>query len=269
MNIKPIVINTQLILLTSVCLSLFSKSQAQSADSTRLTKYFGGSVSVTNNGISILPSFSLNKPAALLSMSVGKRLAFEPDFQFALEGKPWAFIFWWRYKLIQKERFRVTIGTHPGFLFRTKSLTFNGVTSEIITTERYVVGDVAPSYFVTRNTSIGCYYLRSHGFQESSVKNTHFVTINANFGKISLYRSYYLKFNPQIYYLKMDHNEGYYVTSTFALAKTNFPLSVQSIINKTIETKIPGSKNFLWNVSLVYSFGKQYQQYVSQPPVNL
>lgn len=269
MNIKRVVINTRRTLLTSVFLSLFLEGYSQKADSTLSPKYFGGSVAATNNGISILPTFSLNKPAALLSMTVGNRLTFEPDFRFALEGKPWAFIFWWRYKLVQKDRFRLSVGAHPGFLFISKSIISNGVTTDIITTERYVAGDVSPNYYITKNTSIGCYYLRSHGFQESSVKNTHFVTINANFSKISLYRSYYLKFNPQVYYLKMDDNDGYYVTSTFTLAKVNFPLSVQSIMNKPIETKIPGGETFLWNITLVYSFGKQYQQYVSQPNVKL
>ena len=177
----------------------------------------------------------------------------------SLDGKPWAFIFWWRYKLIQKGRFRLTVGAHPGFLFKTKTITSSGVTSDIITTERYLAAELAPNLFLTKNTSIGCYYLRSIGFEESSIQNTHFVTINANFNKISLYKSYYLKFNPQVYYLKMDDNDGYYLTSTFTLAKTDFPFSIQSIVNKTIETSIQGSKDFIWNVSLMYSFGKQYR----------
>lgn len=269
MNIKRLVINIRLTLLTSACLSLFLEAFSQKADSTRSPKYFGGSVAATNNGISILPTFSLNKPAALLSMTVGNRLTFEPDFRFALEGKPWAFIFWWRYKLIRKERFRVSVGAHPGFLFITKSMTSNGVRSEVITAERYAALEVAPNYYVTKNTSIGCYYLRSHGFSESSVKNTHFITVNASFNNVTLHKSYYLKFSPQVYYLKMDDKGGYYVTSSLELIKSNFPLSLQSIVNKTIETNITGSKNFLWNVSLIYSFGRQYQQYVSQPPVNL
>lgn len=260
MNIKAIVNTMQLILLTSVCILLFSEGHAQPGDSTRPAKHFGGSIAATNNGISLLPTFSLNKPAGLVVMNMGKRFTFDPEFRFALDGKPWSFIFWWRYKLVQKGRFRVTVGAHPGFLFRrSNALTSSGRTVNIITTERYLAAEVVPNFSVTKNTSIGCYYLRSGGFEESPVKKTHFVTINANFNKISLYRSYYLKFNPHIYYLKMDDSDGYYMTSTFTLAKTNFPLSIQSIMNKTIETNIPGSKDFLWNVSLIYSFGKQYR----------
>lgn len=231
---------------------------AQSSDSTRSVNYFGGSIAATNNGISVLPTFSLNKPAALITLRAGRRLTFEPEFRFSLEGKPWSFVFWGRYKLIQHGKFRLTVGAHPGYLFRTQSLTTNGSTSDIITTERYLATELSPDFYITKNTSIGMYYLRSRGFEESSVKNTHFITLNVNFNKIALYKSYYLKFVPQVYYLKMDKNDGYYFTSTLTLARTKFPLSIESIMNRTIESNIP-SKDFLWNISLIYSFGKQYK----------
>jgi len=233
-------------------------TSAQPGDSALSVNYFGGSVAAMNNGISLLPTFSLNKPAALITMSAGSRLSFEPEFRFSLEGKPWAFIFWGRYKLIQHDKFRFTVGAHPGYLFITQSLASNDKTSNMISTERYLAGELSPNYFITKNTSIGMYYLRSKGFEESSVKNTHFITLNANFNKIGAYKSYYLKFSPQIYYLKMDENDGYYLTSTLTLVNINFPLSVQMMINQTIESKIP-SKDFIWNVSLIYSFGKHYR----------
>ena len=232
--------------------------RAQFSDSTRSEKYFGGSLAVTNNGISLLPTFSLNEPAALVTMTAGRRLTFEPELRFSLEGKPWSFVFWGRYKLFQGRKFRLTVGAHPGYLFRTESVITNGNTNNTISTERYLAAELSPNYFVTKNTSIGIYYLRAKGFTESSVKATHFITLNANFNKITLYKSYHLKFNPQIYYLKMDDKDGYYFTSTITLAKTDFPLSLQTIMNQTIESNIP-SKDFLWNVSLIYSFGKQYK----------
>lgn len=229
---------------------------AQSNDSTR---YFGGSAAVTNNGLSLVPTFSLNKPAALVILNMGKRLTFDPEFRFSLEdGKPWSFIFWGRYKLVQDGKFRLTLGLHPGYLFSTETTTNNGSTYEIITTQRYLATEIAPNYFIRKNTSIGLYYLHSNGFSESSVKDLHFITLNVNFNKIDIFKSYYLKFNPQVYYLKMDDNDGFYVTSTLTLARTDFPLSIQTINNQIITSEIP-SKNFVWNVSLIYSFGKQYK----------
>lgn len=67
-----------------------------------------------------------------------------------------------------------------------------------------------------------------------------------------------MRFSPQLYYLKMDKNDGVYFTSAFTVAKKNFPLSISAIINKTIQTDITASKNFVWNTSLIYSFNKKY-----------
>jgi hypothetical protein len=71
-----------------------------------------------------------------------------------------------------------------------------------------------------------------------------------------------VRFSAQVYYLKMDDNDGYYATSTVTLAKKNFPFSISSILNKAIETNIPLGKDFTWNLSLVYTFNKSYVEYV-------
>ncbi len=50
---------------------------------------FKGSASLTHNGISLVPSFSLGDPALLFDLKFTKgKLSFEPDMRFALEGRP-------------------------------------------------------------------------------------------------------------------------------------------------------------------------------------
>lgn len=56
----------------------------------------------------------------------------------------------------------------------------------------------------------------------------------------------------------MEENDGVYFSSTLTLASRKFPLSISALINETIQTKIPADKNFVWNVSLIYSFNKEY-----------
>jgi hypothetical protein len=52
-----------------------------------------GAVSVTNKGISLIPSFTLGRPAAIFDLAVRKGdLGFEPQFRFGLDGKPWSFL---------------------------------------------------------------------------------------------------------------------------------------------------------------------------------
>lgn len=234
-------------------------SFAQKIDSTISVSYFSGSVSATSNGISLIPSFSLRKPAAIFNMSVGKsKLSFDPEFAFSLEGKPWYFLFWFRYKLITTEKFRMNVGTHLGLNFKNAVLPINVDSNKVKIAERYLVAEFVPAYSITKNISIGMYYLYSRGLDAGTKRMTNFITLNTNFSNIKLNDRLFMRVTPQFYYLNQDGDDGFYFTSAFTLAKTNFPFSISSVINKVIQTEISAGKNFLWNVTLTYSFGKRY-----------
>jgi hypothetical protein len=245
-----------------IFLSIFLHSvYSQETDSAKFDRHIAGAVTVTNNGISVIPTFTLGKPAAIFDLSVGgKKLSFEPQFRFALDGKPWSFIFWWRYKLVNNEKFRVQMGAHPAFLFKTVTATTDGVTNEIIQAARYFAVEFSPNYKVTKNISIGMYYLYGHALQKDGLQYSHFLTVNSNFSNIRLSKEIYLRFFPQLYYLKMEQDDGFYVTASATLAHRNFPLSVQSMVNLPIKTNIPGGDDIVWNVSLIYSFNHEYSR---------
>ena len=246
----------------SLLLTLFltaSISFAQETTNSNAIDHVGGAVTVTNNGISLLPSFSLGRPAAMFDLNVGnKKLTFEPQFRFGLDGKPWSFIFWWRYKLVQNEKFRLSVGAHPSVVFRPISLLINGVENETFYVQRYVAAEIAPNYFITKDISVGVYYLHSNGLDKGAIRETNFITINSNFSNIKLSDQFYFKFNPQVFYLKMDEQDGYYATATLGLAKKDFPLSIQSILNQAIKSNIVSKSDFVWNVSLIYSFRNDF-----------
>ena len=246
-------------LLFFVVLNLAHTSFSQKTDSTKDVFHFGGAALVTNNGISLIPTLSLGKPAAIFDIYMGKgKLSFEPEFRFALEGKPWSFLFWWRYKLIANDKFRMTLGAHPAMNFRTIIDTTNGVEKEIIVTRRYLATELAPNYWLSKNISVGIYYLYSHGLDPGTTKNTHYITANTSFSNIRITNQFLLRVSPQFYYLNLDSEDGFYFSSSLSFAMKNFPLAIASIINKTIQTDIAASKSFVWNISLVYSFNKTY-----------
>lgn len=240
--------------------SLFTQSVfSQKTDSAKNSTHFSGSVSVTNNGISLVPTFSLGKPAAIFMFSVGKgRLSFEPDLRFALEGKPWSLLFWWRYKIVQSGKFRLTAGAHPAINFRTFRLPVNGDTSDVIVARRFLAAELAPNYLLSKNVSVGIYYLFSIGFDATTPKYNHFITLNSHISNIPLPGKLRLNITPQFFYLKQDKRDGFYFTSSATISKMNFPISISSIINKTISGNILGSKIFLWNASITYSFNNNY-----------
>ena len=138
--------------------------------------------------------------------------------------------------------------------FKTSPQLINGDTSETTVTRRYLAGELFPRYSITKNISVGIYYLYSHGLDAGTIGNTHFLTFNTNFANIRLSNQFFMRINPQVYYLKLDAQDGFYFTSSFTVAKKNFPLFISAIINKEINSNITGSKNFLWNATLTYSF---------------
>ncbi len=232
-------------------------SYAQKVDSTQKEYHFSGTASVTNNGISFIPTFSIGKPASIVTLSMGsKKFSFEPEFRASLEGKPWSVILWGRYKLVNNNKFKFNIGAHPAISFKTILTEVNGKNIEVIQGQRFLAGEVSPNYMINKHISIGMYYLVSKGFEENSSKKNHFVTLNTNISNINLSNGIALRFAPQVYYLKMDNNDGYYVSTISSLSKKNSPLSISSLMNKVIRTNIAGSKDFSWNISLVYSFYK-------------
>jgi hypothetical protein len=246
--------------LLSIYLLLAHLTFSQTTDSTKKEFYLKGAVTITSKGISFVPAFSLGKPAAIFNLSMGKRkLFFEPELRFSLKGKPWSYLFWGRYKIKTTGKFQMNVGTHLGLNHRYDSISVNGtVSTTVLVVRRYMAGELAPNYFISKNISIGAYYMFSRGIDEGTIKNTHFVTLNSNFSNIKLGDQFYARITPQLYYLALDARDGLFITSSFNLAKKNFPLSFQSIINKSLDTDIDGSEKFLWNVSLIYSFNKTY-----------
>ena len=248
-------------LLLVAFLSLANVSFSQQADSAKQVLNFIGSVSATNNGFSLVPTFSLGEPAVntFFNISGKGRLSFEPEFRYSMKFKPWSFVFIWRYKLIEKNKFQLKLGTHlPALNFVSGKATVGGVEQDVIRVRRFFpVVEMIPTYKISENFSLGVFYLFSIGLEEELTKRNHFISLQPNFNHIRLSKRYYLRFNPQFYYLKLDESSGFYVAGALTLARQDFPFSISGMMNKAIDSDIP-AKDFDWNVSLNYAFGRDY-----------
>lgn len=254
MNSIIYLIKSKVILLLLILIHLNCFLFAQQADSLKTKVQVSGAISVTNNGISIIPTFMLGKPASIFDIVIRqKNFSFEPQLRFAIEDvKPWSFVFWLRYKLIQTKKFKMSIGAHPAAAFSNTTAIVNGASKDLITVRRFFAGELTPTMILSKNVSIGVYYLYARGLADAT-KNTNYVGLIGNFSNIKLGKDYYFKASPQLYYLQLDENDGFYATSTFSFTKRNFPLSISSILNKKMQSTIV-SEDFVWNVSLVYSY---------------
>lgn len=242
-------------LLPTICILMTFCVAYPQDDSVQKFMQISGAAGITSNGISLVPNFSLEQPAAIFNLSLYKgRFSFEPELTFSLqEGRPWYQIYWLRYKILDKGKFKLRAGAHPGFNFIKVE---DSAGDESIQVERYLTGELVPSYQLTRNLSLGIYYIIARGYDIDTKDLLHFLTLNMSFKNLKLSKTLLLEFTPEFYYLtSFDAGEGYYFTSFFKFSKVDFPLSLSSRINTAISTEIDG-RDFLWNLTLTYSFRK-------------
>lgn len=220
--------------------------------------HFNGAITATNNGVSIIPSFSLGRPAAFFDLSIGgDRFSFDPMLRFGMDGKPWTFVLWGRYKVIKDKRFSLTIGGHPAFLFQEVDMTLNGKPEKMHATNRYLAGEINTSYQVTKKVSTGIYYLTGAGIQVIGAKNSNFLAWNTVISDLKLVGDYKLKINPQLFYLNVDGKDGMYFNSGFTFSKEKFPIQFQAFFNQKIKSDVAGD-DLVWNISLLYNFSNTF-----------
>ena len=234
---------------------------AQDDDTPERVYHFNGNVSVTNNGFSFIPLFSLGKPAAIVTLSAGgDRFSFDPQFRFDLDGlKPWTLIFIWRYKLIQKEKFEMKLGTHlPTYSFREVSSQIEGETQVRLVPYRVTAAELLPTYTISKHVSLGAYYI--HGFaleKFDDIKHIDFLSLRAYITQLHLSKQFYLNWNPEVYFLNLYGTGGYYAAQSVALGHERIPFSISTTMNIKLKSDIE-TKDFDWNISLAYTFGSQF-----------
>jgi hypothetical protein len=248
-----------LMVLSFLMVSIFSFSQ----DTSTKELHISGNIGVTNNGISIIPTFSLKQSAFNLnySLSRGGRFSIDPDIRLTFDGKKGSGIVWFRYKLKTEGKFKVNIGIHPAYNFALRTITDVGKPLKITQARRYVATEFAPSYKVNDHLNFGVYYLKGTGMQEDGPQNIHFVNFITGISKIPLFSGYSFNITPQLYYLKSDNQDGYYFNSNVVLAKQKSPLVLVYMINKEIRSNVAGSVNFDWNISLLYNFSNKFKSF--------
>lgn len=181
---------------------------AQKNDSTKAKiNIFGGAVTIQTKGISTIPNLTLGKPAAIFDMKIGRKLTFEPQFRFALEGKPWAMVFWWRYYATINPKFRMIVSANYSLAFKTIADTSLESSQEIIRTTRYFAGTLAPNFQFNKYIGIGTYLFYTRGIEKYITRNTYMVSLRPSISNIPITKNIVARVGPEIYYLKMDDNE--------------------------------------------------------------
>lgn len=243
-------------------LLLLASYTISQTDSTKAELNFSGTINANSNGFSLVPTFSLGKPAIQTGFNIsGKgRLSFHPQIWYSmLDYKPWSFIFIWRYKLVRREKFEFVLGTHaPAINFRSGTVTEDGVRKQVVKARRfYPVVEILPVYHLKKDVSLSVYYLFGKGIEKEVSKENHFLSFRSDFNNIPLTKQFFLRFNPQVYYLRIGDDDGIYTAASLALAHRRWPFSVSTMVNKSLTSEIDVS-GFEWNVGLTFAFGKNF-----------
>lgn len=221
---------------------------------------FSGSLGLSSNGFSIVPTFSLNNAAAMFLLSWKKNnFSIDPDIRLTPDGKKGSMLLWFRWHAISKPTYHLRIGAHPAMNFQTREITVNGNKSTISQMRRFLAWEVSNDYTINKYWNMGIYYLQGNGLQKDGARTTHFVSLNNSFSNISLSKTLRLSISPSLYYLYLDGSHGEYISGSITLSHTGLPFTLQHAFNKTISSNIPGNKDYMWNVSVHYHFRKTYK----------
>jgi hypothetical protein len=243
---------------TACCLvAVASLGYAQEKkDTTRAPIQFSGSINFTTNGISPIPAFTLGKPAVLVNLSLKKkRLSYAPEMAFSVQGVPWFFNNFFRYKLIEKPKFEFRTGMNWAISYSYPIINQNGVDRTIARGERFLWLELVPRYTISEKVAISSITFSGYNFEPGSVKRINYVSIIGNFTKLPLLQNFYCNIFPQFFYLNLDgRSDGFFASGVLGVGHNKLPLFVSTQVNTTLTTSISPDPGFKWNVSLAYTF---------------
>jgi len=104
------------------------------------------------------------------------------------------------------------------------------------------------------------YLFYTHGIEKYITQNTYMTALRPSISNIPVTKNIIARIGPEIYYLKMDKNDGVFSNTTFLISKKNCPLAISGLINKRLKSTIPSEYNLLWNVGLTYTFNSKYKE---------
>ncbi len=209
-------------------------------------------IQITNNGISLFPNLSLGKPATIINVAVGKKnIFFEPELRWRLNGDPWSYIFWLRFRPKRTEHFSWHVGAHPSYIISEKPISINGQTTNRWIASRFLASEIVPVWHYSPKFSVGLHMLASKGLDPYGVQKSTYISLQPRFPHIDLSHKFYLGFFPQLFHLTLDDNEGTYYSHMLSINKDNFPLYISTVFTYKIKSTIAGD-TFVWSFGLNY-----------------
>ena len=214
-----------------------------------------------NNGVSIVPAFSLGRPAVMyLGRFSQKNWSMEPEVRMSYDGQPWSMILWARYTLPELGEWKCTIAPHVAMLYAPVEEVIDGTVMQSFSSNRYTALRGTAFRSLGSGFGLSTYGLAAIGVDKGASTNPVVltgvvgVTPNIEVGPITL------DLRPQLYYLNMRGPSGvfYAVNYTIPIQKD---WSIIGIVTQPI-AKNDGLEvsSFIWNIGISYAVKHQHQR---------
>ena len=205
--------------------------------------------SLNSNGISSIPSFSLGAPAIIAAPSFTKgRFVYEPVLAYDLDIKPWFIDNWFRYKIIDRQKFEFRTGLNFSMYF--SDLTPD---SNILQGQRYWAAEFTGTFRPTSKSYLSGAYWIDRGQDAGTIKG-HYFSIMGERSEIGIGKSLMLAANLHLFYIQYDgNNDGFFIAPKVTSSFRNLPFAIFFHGIQAIESNISPYPGFSWNLGLAYS----------------
>jgi hypothetical protein len=210
----------------------------------------GCTISLNSNGIASIPSFSLDKPAIMASVTLAKgRFSYDPTLAYGLDLRPWFIDNWLHYRIVVKPKFELRTGFNIS-TFGSKYLLDEGSIHEA---QRYFAFELSGTYKLTSKSILSLSYWNDRGQEPGTIKG-HFLSIVGERSDIMLGEKVSIAANVMLFYINYTGNEdGLFSSPKISSYVRNIPFSLYFQGTQAIQSNIDPFPGFRWNVGLSYT----------------
>lgn len=206
--------------------------------------------SFNSNGISSIPSFSLGAPAVIAAPTFTKgRFVYEPVLAYDLDIQPWFIDNWFRYKIVDRQKFEFRTGLNFSMYFSDNKLP----DETILQGQRYWAAEFTATYKPTAKSFISAAYWNDRG-QDPGTISGHYLALMGDRSEISIGKSLLLAANLHLFYINYDgNNDGLFISPKLTTSVRNIPFSLFFHVIQAFESNISPFPGFNWNLGISYT----------------
>jgi hypothetical protein len=218
----------------------------------------------TNNGVSIVPAFSLGRPAYVWVGKMGnEKWTLEPEIRTSYDLEPWSAVVWARYAHQTASGWRYQGGMHYALIFRAVEEEVDGSTLRTYSATRNVGTQFTAFKSLGNGYGVSAFALAAKGVYKGapeSLVQLHSIMLTTpkmNVGKVEI------GLTPQMYYLNVFGPQGVFYAGYYNISKQGSPWAITGLFTQPFwkeESLVVAP--VVWNIGLTYSMKNTHEKIV-------